>query len=308
MSFNNDKRGDEFYTNYADVANMIRKVDPAEFEGAVVFCPADDYRYSAFSEYFKEHFWELKLQALISSCYIENGNGIIDIVRCNGLNEINYLEGDGDFRSEEIAPYWDIADVVVTNPPFSIKWDFWDKVKNKKHLFIGPNTMTYAKRMINYFVEGKEHVSGMCNMKEAFIGNILYWYTNMKTLPKDKKIIYKKIAPAYNKAKLNNVKGDKEAILGADIFECNRIADISDDEALFMVPITIFSYDYEDEFDIIGSCTPEGKFTRIVIRRKHNGQEEEISEAIREEADSESRRRESKAEGVTCSCNEAEES
>ncbi|MGB2164800.1 MAG: adenine-specific methyltransferase EcoRI family protein, partial [Flavobacteriaceae bacterium] len=129
---------DEFYTQLADIENELRHYR-AHFRDKVVYCNCDDPRVSNFFHYFSYNFEDLGLKKLITTCYQNqnldlfsqhncaraiyleyygdtNQNKIPD---CNEI-EVQYLKGDGDFRSEESIALLQQADIVVTNPPFSL--------------------------------------------------------------------------------------------------------------------------------------------------------------------------------------------
>ncbi len=124
------------------------------------FCNCDDARVSNFFKYFFVHFQELGLKKLISACYVEskifsgsNQNSKGFYCEYEGkkdwqttINELNFFKGDGDFRSKERIQLLKEADIVVTNPPFSLFREFVVQLieHNKKFLIIGNiNAITY---------------------------------------------------------------------------------------------------------------------------------------------------------------------
>ena len=155
-------KNDEFYTQYADIqkeVNAYLDYNPDTFRGKTVLLPCDDPEWSKFTRFFAENFERLGLKKLISTSYAAaskqfktpyqpslfesespqfdtaktevrgkifvldhdtNANGRIDL---DDL-EWQYLEGNGDFRSEEVCRLRDAADVIVTNPPFSLFREF----------------------------------------------------------------------------------------------------------------------------------------------------------------------------------------
>jgi hypothetical protein len=179
-------KNDEFYTQYHDIEKEIAayvEYDPAVFRGKTVFLPCDDPEWSNFTKYFAQNFQKLGLKKLISTSYASNsksyktgyqaslfeldspqydkaktvingkiftlaadktGNGVIDV---DDL-EWKYLEGDGDFKSAEIKKLRDAADIIVTNPPFSLFREFlaWIVEANKQFVIIGNmNAITYKE-------------------------------------------------------------------------------------------------------------------------------------------------------------------
>ena len=179
-------KNDEFYTQYADIqreVNAYLEYDENEFRGKTVLLPCDDPEWSNFTKFFAQNFELFGLKKLISTSYaIEskhvkqyyqpslfetesshfdkkktrvrgkifvldhdtNQNGRIDIEDL----EWNYLEGDGDFRSGEVKKLRDEADIIVTNPPFSLFREFlaWVVEADKEFLVIGNmNALKYKE-------------------------------------------------------------------------------------------------------------------------------------------------------------------
>ena len=155
-------KNDEFYTQYADIQNEVNAYldyDADVFRGKTVLLPCDDPEWSNFTKFFAQNFERFGLKKLISTSFAAesknyrhsyqpslfeeespqfdrkktkvrgkifvldhdtNNNGKIDIEDL----EWKYLEGDGDFRSEEVKRLRDEADIIVTNPPFSLFREF----------------------------------------------------------------------------------------------------------------------------------------------------------------------------------------
>lgn len=179
-------KNDEFYTQYNDIqkeVNAYLDYDPDTFRGKTVLLPCDDPEWSKFTRFFAENFERLGLKKLVSTSYAAaskkvkafyqptlfetespqfdktktevrgkifvldhdtNANGRIDL---DDL-EWRYLDGDGDFRSKEVCKLRDEADIIVTNPPFSLFREFlaWIVEANKKFLIIGNiNCITYKE-------------------------------------------------------------------------------------------------------------------------------------------------------------------
>lgn len=152
-----DAKQDEFYTQLADIENELRHYRP-HFKGKTILCNCDDPYESNFFKYFALNFNKLKLKKLIATCYAgspitgtqlslfgdetdderrtpykavvttvrdmtgEGGIDMLDVAELfrTGENTIEMLEGGGDFRSAECMALLDEADIVVTNPPFSL--------------------------------------------------------------------------------------------------------------------------------------------------------------------------------------------
>lgn len=179
-------KNDEFYTQYMDIQREINaylEYNASVFQDKTVLLPCDDPEWSNFTRFFAQNFEKLGLKKLISTSYAyeskrittpyqisifesespqfdkaktkkhgkiftltrdKNQSGNIDI---DDL-EWKYLKGDGDFRSKEVRALRDEADIIVTNPPFSLFREFvaWLFEREKKFLIIGnKNSVTYKE-------------------------------------------------------------------------------------------------------------------------------------------------------------------
>ncbi len=162
----NKYKKDDFYTQLSDIEKEIKHYKQ-HFKGKVVFCNCDDPRVSNFFNYFSYNFENLGLKKLITTCY-KNQN--MDLFSQNDSERAIYLEyegdenenkipdpeeigiehlkGDGDFRSEECIELLKQADIVVTNPPFSLFREYVAQlvVYGKKFVIIGNvNAITYKE-------------------------------------------------------------------------------------------------------------------------------------------------------------------
>lgn len=170
-------KNDEFYTQYSDIQKEIQAYldyNPDVFKGKTILLPCDDPEWSNFTKFFAQNFERFGLKKLISTSYAAEsklykggyqvtifeesapqydsgktkkngkiftltrdvtGDGKIDV---DDL-EWNYLDGDGDFNSEEVKDLRDEADIIITNPPFSLFRDFvaWIVEANKQFVIIG---------------------------------------------------------------------------------------------------------------------------------------------------------------------------
>ena len=181
-----NSKNDEFYTQFNDIQaemNAYLEQNPDVFRGKTVLLPCDDPEWSNFTKYFAQNFTYLGLKKLISTSYAPNSkpkdfnfeptlfelespqfdesindtHGKIFTLTedTNGDNIINfddlqwsYLEGDGDFQSEEIKSLRDEADIIVTNPPFSLFKEFLDWIVSKDKSFVilgNMNAVTYKE-------------------------------------------------------------------------------------------------------------------------------------------------------------------
>lgn len=181
-------KNDEFYTQWADIEremNAYLEYDPDVFRGKVVLLPCDDPEWSNFAKFFALHFADYGLKKLISTSYAPDSkpagityqptlfeaedphfdpaktrtNGkkfVLEAKDVNGDGVVNiedlrweYLAGDGDFRSDEVTALRDEADIVVTNPPFSLFREFlaWLVEGKVKFSIIGNSNATSYKEV-----------------------------------------------------------------------------------------------------------------------------------------------------------------
>lgn len=278
---------DEFYTQLPDIERELRHYRE-HFKGKVVYCNCDDPRVSNFFHYFSYNFERLGLKKLITTCYKsqdadlfsqgksedaiyleykgdKNGNRIPD------LDEIGVktLKGDGDFRSQESIELLKQADIVVTNPPFSLFREYVTQLVeyDKKFLIIGNiNSTTYLeifdliksnKMWIGPSIRSGDREFGVpqnyplnaATTRVDVDGNKFIrvkgvrWFTNLDFKERHEDLILYK---QYNKdeyPKYDNY----------DAIEVGKVRNIPCDwDGLMGVPVTFLDKYNPDQFDIIG--------------------------------------------------------
>ena len=146
-------KNDEFYTRLEDIEKELKHYTE-HFKGKVVYCNCDDANRSNFFKYFSTNFQKLGLKKLITSGLKDNGTGIVAIQKGD---DIDIYDGNGDFRSEECIEFLREADIVVTNPPFSLFREYVAQLiqYGKKFLIIGNNNAITYKEIYPYIKEGK---------------------------------------------------------------------------------------------------------------------------------------------------------
>jgi hypothetical protein len=274
---------DEFYTQLSDIEKELRHYKE-DFKGKVVYCNCDDPRISNFFHYFSYNFEKLGLKKLITTCYKnksidlfsqndseqaiyleydgdKNGNNIPDTEEIG----IKHLKSDGDFRSPESIELLKQADIVVTNPPFSLFREYVAQLieYDKKFLIIGhQNSITY-KEIFKLLKENKLWLGYGFNRNMAHFINKHYvdyasdsdhkegmirvsgvvWYTNLDTKKRHEEIILYK---TYNEAeypKYDNY----------DAINVDKTKEIPMDyEGVMGVPITFMAKYNPDQFELIG--------------------------------------------------------
>lgn len=143
-------KNDEFYTQLSDIEKELSHYHIETFKDKVIYCPCDSVDMSNgyisnFARYFYNNFEVLGIKKLICTCYSDG----INYFEYDGKTEIKDSRGSGDFRSEYCTKLLQEADIVVTNPPFSLFGDFIKLLlkSEKKFLIIG-NRASYSQDYI----------------------------------------------------------------------------------------------------------------------------------------------------------------
>ena len=284
-------KNDEFYTLYSDVEKELAHYQQ-HFKGKIVYCNCDNPEWSAFWRYFHINFSTMGLKKLIATykgtpTYKMEYTGGNDIDVTVGLR--TPLKGDGDFRSQECLDVLKVADIVVTNPPFSLFREYVAQLMEygKKFIIIGSkNAITYKDFFPllkdNKVWIGYNNVNDFQQPDGSFkkFGNI-GWFTNLCIKKRHEKIVLRKIYtpeeyPTYDNYEAINV---------------NKTAEIpSDYDGVMGVPISFLDKYNPNQFEIVGwsrhndlnmdggywkkgTCNDAligGKsvYTRILIRKK----------------------------------------
>ena len=272
---------DEFYTQLKDIENELKHYQK-HFENKTVLCNCDDPHISNFFHYFAYNFKKLKLKKLITTCYKSQQMDLFsknDSEKAIGLEyngdknnnkvpdpkEIGtfQLGSDGDFRSQECIKIIKQADIICTNPPFSLFREYIRQLieYNKKFIIIGhQNAITYKeifkllktnKLWLGYgFKGGAAHfitnykdkaVSG--DHKEGMVRvSGVHWFTNLDIAKRHEELaLYKKYNPK-----------DYPSYENYDAIEVSKTKNIPIDfSGLMGVPITFMDKYNPDQFEII---------------------------------------------------------
>lgn len=274
-------KNDEFYTQLSDIENELKHYKN-HFVGKVVYCNCDDARESNFFRFFQKKFNDYGLKKLITTSYNENGHGSVLVYEgdTNGNGKlddnevkVSELKGNGDFRSEECIELLKVADIVVTNPPFSLFRDYIATLVEygKKFLVIGNlNAVTYKEIFpllkenklwlgYTYFQGGAAYFIGdpslydetkISNPKNAYIkdGKLFWrvngvrWFTNLEHSKRNEEIIlYKK----YNEEEFPKYDN-------YDAIEVSKVCEIPKDyNGVMGVPISFFDKYNPSQFEIV---------------------------------------------------------
>lgn len=258
-------KNDEFYTQYVDIEKELQYYN---FEDKIVYCNCDNPQYSNFYKYFKDKFYIHKIKHLYCTGYNKDGNGYY--AEYNGTEEIiKPLNDNGDFRNEECINILKIADVIITNPPFSLFREYVAQLMEygKKFLIIGnQNAITY-KEIFPYIknnelwlglsmngsnrwfqapddYEVKENAAGykVIDGKKYYFVNGVTWFTNMPHIKQNKPLILTK---TYNP--IYYPQYDNYMAINVD-----KVKDIPIDyDGVMGVPITFLQYYNPKQFEII---------------------------------------------------------
>ena len=276
-------KDDEFYTCEDDIA---REISNYSLKGLTVYCNCDDWEQSKFFSYLKENFHDLGITRLFATCYVENGRG--KYVSYDGEKLVTrYLKGTGDCFSDECVALLDDADIIITNPPFSL---FKEYVKmlmdnNKKFIIVGTEAGITYKDVFPYVMAGKMWVG--CNMITKFrlpdgsikkFGNIC-WYTNVISNGERMSLSesgrsysheYKKYDnyDAIEVGSIRKVPKDYPGVMGVPVNYMKYL----DPMVFEIVGISSSSRDNAGKYFLGGSTRPivdgKMKFTRLFIKRR----------------------------------------
>jgi hypothetical protein len=295
---------DEFYTQLDDIEKELRHYKD-HFQGKVVLCNCDDPRMSNFFKYFSNNFEHLGLKKLIATCFKSQErdlfskfdsetaiyqiyNGVVNDERKPNPENIGVFnfEGDGDFRSQECVELLKQADIVVTNPPFSLFREFVGQLVeyDKKFLIIGnKNSITYKEvfkiikdnkmwvgntpmgtdmlfdipiNSANELISKNKEGSGYKIVNGIVKGRAqAAWFTNMDFKGRHEDLmLYKKYSPEEY-PKYDNY----------DAINVNITKDIpADYKGAMGVPITFLDKYNPDQFEILGMSASAGYNKEVV--------------------------------------------
>lgn len=252
-------KDDEFYTYYKDVEAEVKNYS-AHLVGKILFlnCNDIDSNKSAFWDYFVDNFTILQLKEVIATSYNPGGRAIMKSY--NGSNITStVLNGDGNYRSKESLAILKKADIVVTNPPFSL---FRDLVKliidnDKSFLLIG-NENTFASTEIFPLIKDGKVWTGINKVKrfkrqdesDREFGNVC-WFTNLSNNKQNKELVLTKIYSPDNYFVYDNY---------YTAINVDALADIPKDyNGVMGVPISYLGKYNSNQFQILGLAAGNSK-------------------------------------------------
>ena len=301
---------DEFYTQLEDINNELKHYRE-HFRGKTVLCNCDDPRVSNFFTYFAYNFEFLGLKRLITTCYKNQDMDLFSQNKCeqaiyliydgdkNGNNipdpeeiGIHPLKGDGDFRSKECIELLKQADIVVTNPPFSLFREYVAQLieYDKKFLIIGHQNAIHYKEIFPLIMENKlwlgygfkggaghfiskyedkatagDHREGMIRVPGV------HWFTNLEIRKRHENLIlYKHYTPEEYPHYENY-----------DAIEVCKTADIPCDyDGAMGVPTTFLDKYNPEQFEIIGLA--EGDLGKELGLKPFNRELKKLNKSLRD--------------------------
>ncbi len=266
---------DEFYTQMKTIENELENYK-SQLKNKTIYCNCDDPETSNFFKYFVREFHNLKLKKVIATCYVKQKHNLFNInddkpkakysVYQGELEgpKIKYLKGDGDFRSKESIEFLKRADLVITNPPFSLFKEYVEQLieYDKKFLIIGnTNAVTY-KEFFNLLKDNKVWPSYSFNKSIEFqipneydkwdridnCGNkyatvpAITWWTNLEKKNNE----FLTFTESYDEAKYNKY-------FNYNAINIKKITDLPKDYYGQMgVPITFIGQWNPEQFELIG--------------------------------------------------------
>jgi hypothetical protein len=341
LSVAKNAKNDEFYTQWADIEremNAYLEYDPDVFRDKVVLLPCDDPEWSNFAKFFALHFMDYGIKKLIATSYAPNSkppeisyqptlfeseaphfdeqktlaNGKKFVLEAKDINadgvvniedlQWEYLQGDGDFRSDEVTSLRDEADIVITNPPFSLFRVFlaWLTVGQVKFSVIGNmNAITYKEmfpliRDNRVWVGATSFNTGMYfRVPENFVYASTYkfdreqsgvkvsrvpgvcWYTNLDHGRRHEPLKLMTMADNKKYSKFKEVRGiGYRKYDNYDVIEVPYFYAIpSDYEGIMGVPISFLAKYNPEQFEILGA-TQRGCHDAVPDSKKYDNYKE----------------------------------
>jgi hypothetical protein len=330
-------KNDEFYTQYADIEKEISAYldfDPDVFRGKTVLLPCDDPEWSNFTKYFAQNFERFGLKKLISTSYaveskkyksgyqptlFEMNDPQFDTIKTvkngkiftlshdrTGDHKVNvndlewhYLEGDGDFRSDEIKRLRNESDIIITNPPFSLFREFlaWVVEADKKFVIIGSKNAIAYKEVFPLIKDNKMWVGTTSFNKDMLfispdeidssqkpstatrtVDGVVYlrspsvWFTNLDHGRRHQPLPLMTMADNLKFSKHKEIKG-KKSYDRYDNYDAIEVpftdAIPSDYDGIMGVPISFLDKYSPEQFEILG-ITQRGCHDEVPDTKKYD--------------------------------------
>ncbi|OXB09554.1 modification methylase [Flavobacterium plurextorum] len=292
---------DEFYTQLPDIDRELKHYKN-HFKNKIVYCNCDDPRVSNFFHYFSYNFEKLGLKKLIATCYKSQN---MDLFSQNESEQAVYLEyngdkngnnvpdpseigiiplkGDGDFRSQESIELLKQADIIVSNPPFSLFREYVAQIieNEKKFVIIGHQNATKYKEIFRLIKENRiwlgygfkggaghfinqhyEDYATATDRKEGMIRvSGVHWFTNLDLNKRHEDLILYKMYNEEEYPKYDNYNA-------IEVSKTNEIP--VDYNGIMGVPITFLDKYNPDQFEIVGMTSGRDEFEARPIKKYIN--------------------------------------
>ena len=284
-------KNDEFYTQLKDIEKELKHYKN-HFKDKIILCNCDDPTWSEFWRYFHLNFEFFGLKKLISTHYSDTERTYK--LEYTGGNDTNIEDGiktdllqNGDFRSDECIEILKQADIVVTNPPFSLfrKYVAQLMAYDKKFIIIGSQNAIKYKEFFPLLKDNKVWL-GHTSPKEFLqpddsikkFGNIS-WFTNLDIIKCREKLILWQRYYDDNGDKSADADTRYPKYVNYDAINVDRVADIPCDyNGVMGVPITFLDKFNPEQFEILGNLNaraciiinnePKSVYYRILISKK----------------------------------------
>ena len=278
-------RNDEFYTQLSDIEKELQYYEK-HFYDKTVYLNCDNPSFSNFWKYFNLNFNHLGIKKLIAT-YYDNNNKVyrFELTKANDdgtpieLKTIG-LKQNGDFRSSESIEILQKADIIVTNPPFSLFREYIKQLTDygKTFLIVGNKNAVIYKEMFPLMMNNQVWL-GVTRLTEFILpsgelstnmNGLTRWFTNLEHDKRNEELILYK---TYNNT-------DYPTFDNSDIINVDKVKDIpSDYNNVIGVPITFFDKWNPNQFEIVGitqgeqSVNGKTRYARILIKKIGGGDE-----------------------------------
>lgn len=294
-------KNDEYYTQYKDIQNEVNAYidyNPDVFRDKTILLPCDDPEWSCFTKFFAQNFERFGLKKLISTSYaveskivktgysptfFEKNSPNFDELRTrtkgkkfvldkdannNGYIDIDdlqweYMDGDGDFNSNEVKALRDESDIIVTNPPFSLFRNFvaWIMEAEKSFLILGNLNAISYKEIFPLIKSNKIWLGTKSGTREYLkpdgsrkkMGNTM-WFTNIEHGQRHKFLQLMTMAENIKFSKHKEIKGT--GYLQYDNYDAIDIPSVdaipSDYNGYMGVPLSFLDKYCPEQFEIVG--------------------------------------------------------
>lgn len=279
-------KDDEFYTQIADIENEMKHYRK-HFKRQTIFMNCDDPEWSNFWKFFVNNFHLLGIKKLISTHYEASIPSYK--LEYDGVETIKTtLKQNGDFRSPEAIELLKEADIVITNPPFSLFREYVAQLMayNKKFLIIGNKSAVSCKEIFPLIKDNKMWLG--VNSPQKFgrpngeitskVSGLCRWFTNLEHNKRNEEIF---LFRSYNDPKMEYPTYENYKAINVA-----KVVDIPKDyDGEMGVPITFLDKYNPNQFEIIGAdgdvaktdvsvhrqrfvLNGKAKFARILIKRR----------------------------------------